>query len=204
MITIQKIFFFSFLAVTIFSCSDKKSKDKSENKASNVPVVRTDGLKIAYYVQDSLMTGFLYYKEMDSVMKIKQTAFQAELSKKEKSLRDYITINDDKARSGQLSAFEIQNIQQEAQRREQSLYQYQQNEGGKLEQETLDLLEAIGKKIEAAAEKFSLENSIDILLIYGKGGQINYVNPSMNVTSDFINYLNEYQSEIEKNIGHKK
>jgi Skp family chaperone for outer membrane proteins len=191
----------SILLVTILvACG---GKEKVENTTPNVPVIK-NGLKIAYYVQDSLKTGFDYYRNTDSAVTKKQKAFQNELEKRQKALQNFLVTNDEKAKSGQLSGFELQNIQQEAQRREQALYQYQQTEGAKLEQETVEQLEVISKKIEAAGKEFCKKNKIDLFLIQGAGGQINFVNPSMDVTKEFVNYINQYQDKIEKDLGIKK
>lgn len=178
-------------------------KEKVKNTTPNVPLIK-NGLKIAYYVQDSLKTGFDYYRNTDSTVTKKQRAFQNELEKKQKALQNFLLTNDEKAKTGQLSGFELQNIQQEAQRREQALYHYQQTEGAKIEQETVEQLEVITKKIEAAGKEFCKKNKIDLLLIHGPGGQINYVDASMDVTKEFVNYINQYQEKIEKDLGIKK
>jgi hypothetical protein len=36
--------------------------------------------------------------------------------------------------------------------------------------------------------------------MHGNGGQINYINPSMNVTKEFVAYLNQNQADIEKDL----
>jgi Skp family chaperone for outer membrane proteins len=76
--------------------------------------------------------------------------------------------------------------------------QYQQTEGARLEKETMEKLETISRKIEAFGKQFSEENGIDILLIHGPGGQINYISSAMDVTKEFTAFLNEHQEEIEK------
>ncbi len=189
------------LTLVIFACGGKEKN--VENTTTNVPVIK-NGLKIAFYVQDSLKNGFDYYREMDSTTKIKQTRFQNELEKKQKSLQEYVAKNEKLAQSGQLSAFDLQTAQQEAQRREQALYQYQQTEGVKIENETVEILEVLTKRIEAAGKEYCKKHNIDLLLIHGAGGQINFVNPSMDVTKEFIAYLNQHQEEIESTVSGKE
>jgi Skp family chaperone for outer membrane proteins len=189
------------LTLVIFACGGKEKN--VENTTPNVPVIK-NGLKIAFYVQDSLKNGFDYYREMDSTTKIKQTRFQNELEKKQKSLQEYVAKNEKLAQSGQLSAFDLQTAQQEAQRREQALYQYQQTEGVKIENETVEILEVLTKRIEAAGKEYCKKHKIDLLLIHGAGGQINFVNPSMDVTKEFIAYLNQHQEEIESTVSGKE
>jgi hypothetical protein len=38
-----------------------------------------------------------------------------------------------------------------------------------------------------------------VLIAHSKGGQFTYINPSMDVTREFINYLNENQDQFGKN-----
>jgi outer membrane protein len=115
------------------SCTSKKEAKVPENTKPSVPVVRTNGLKIAFYNQDSLKEGFIYFKNMDEMVKRKQIAFQNQLGTKEKELQNFVATNEERVKLGQLSAFEIQSIQQEAQKKEQTLYQLQQTQGAKLE-----------------------------------------------------------------------
>jgi Skp family chaperone for outer membrane proteins len=196
----MKIITLSVLALLIFSCGGKEKQ--IENTNPNVPIIK-NSIKIAFYVQDSLKNGFDYYREMDSTTKVKQTRFQNELEKKQRSLQEYVMKNEKLAQSGQLSAFDLQTAQQEAQRREQSLYQYQQTEGVKLENETVEILEVLTKRIEAAGKEYCKKHKIDLLLIHGAGGQINFVNPSMDVTKEFIAYLNQHQEDIESTVTGK-
>ena len=189
--------FVSVLSVLILLSCGQKKEDK--NTIPNVPTIK-NSIKIAYYIQDSLKTGFDYYREVDSTTKIKQEKFQSQLEQKQRWLQNYVMENEQRAKSGQLSAMEIQTIQQEAQRKEQELYQFQQTEGGKLDNEAMEILEVLTKRIEAAGKKYCKEHGIQLLLVHGAGGQINFIDPSMNVTNEFIAYLNQHQAEIEKDL----
>lgn len=193
------------LTAVIFACGGKTKKTGTDaDTTPNVPTLRSDGLKIAYYSQDSLTKNFKYYVKMDSLMKSKQLRFQAELQNREKALQGYVMKYEQQAKAGSLSGFELQSIQEEAQRRQQSLMQYQQTEGAKLEQETVELLGVIGKKIEDAGRKYSEMHGLDILMMHGAGGQFVYINSKMDATKEFIEYLNQHQSEIEADMGKSK
>jgi Skp family chaperone for outer membrane proteins len=198
----QSFVIFTSLSAVVFACGEDKKKE--ENTTPNVPTIRTNGLKIAFYNQDSLTKHFNYYVEMDSLMKSKQLRFQNELQRREKTLQNYVLTNEEKAKSGALSGFEIQSIQEEAQRRQQALMQYQETEGMKLEKETGELLSVISKKIELSGKKYSEKHGIDILMMHGAAGQFIYVSPTMDVTNEFIAYLNQNQQEIESDMGKTK
>ena len=197
----KTIAYFILLApLLIISCT---SKDTKEKKVSSVPKVQPHdlkGLTIAYYSNDSIKANFLYYKQQDAIVIKKQQVFQAELERKTNELKAYIQRNSEKERGGLLSQNEVVQIQQTAQQMEQAVMQFQQVEGAKLEEETMKKLEEISKKIEALGKKYCELHHIDMLMIHGEGGQINYINPSMDVTKEFIAYLNENQKSIEKDI----
>ncbi|MCX6192517.1 MAG: OmpH family outer membrane protein [Flavobacteriia bacterium] len=172
-------------------------------KVSNVPkVVPYDlkGLKIVYYSNDSIKENFLFYKQQDAIVTKKQQNFQAELQRRSNEFQEYVQRNSEKEKSGLLSSNEVVQIQQKAQQMEQVILQYQQEQGAKIEEETMKKLEEISKKIEVLGKKFCELNNIDIMLIYGEGGQINYIKPTMDVTKEFIAFLNENQVSIEKDL----
>lgn len=194
----NKLFFLSVgMLVFIVSCGKTPEKPK-ENTTPKVETRDMKGLKIAYYNSDSLKVMFDYFKEQDAIVTKKQQNFQKEVERRTRDYQNFIVRNNEKLQSGLLSENEQMQIQQRAQQMEAELMQYQQTEGGKLEKETLDKLESISKKIEIFGKEFSEENNIDILLIHGKGGQINFINPGMDVTKEFTAFLNEHQEEIEK------
>ena len=195
----KKLFVLPVLLLVLACSNEPKKKDDSANK----PTVITryeKSLVIAFYHQDSLKERFDYYKREDQAVTRKQKAFESELKRRSKELEDYIRRNDEKARSGLLSQNEIAQIQQKAQTMEQELMQYQQNQAAKIEEESVKKLEAITKKIETLGKMYCEKNGIDILLIQGVGGQLNFINEKMNVTSDFIRFLNENQASIEKDL----
>jgi Skp family chaperone for outer membrane proteins len=158
------------------------------------------GLKITYYNSDSLKVYFDFLKREEAIVTKKQKVFQGEVQRRTKEYQNYIVRNNEKLQNGLLSENEQVQIQQNAQRMEGELMQYQQNEGARLENETMKKLEAISKKIESLGKKFCELNNIDIMLINGPGGQINYINGSMDVTKEFAAYLNQNQAEIDKDL----
>ena len=190
----------AILALVMGACGNSKEEStKAEKK--NVEARAMGDLKIAFYNQDSLKLHFDYYREQDSIVTKKQLSFQKEVERRTSELQNYLISNDEKARNGLLSQNEIMQVQQAAQQKEATLMQFQQTEGAKIEEEVYNKLEAIGNKIEHFAKKYCEENQIDILLIYAKGGQFNYINSSMDVTEDFTTYLNEQQAQLEAEIS---
>ena len=186
------------LVLLLVACGEK-DKTKSDSKPK-IEARNLDGLKIAYYSNDSIKEYFEYYKREDAAVTKKQKAFQAEIDKRTTELQNYVQRKDQEARSGLLSQNEIGMAQQKAQQMESNIMQYQQTEGAKLEAETVKKLEGISNKIEVLGKKYCEIHQIDILLMHGKGGQLNYISETMDVTKEFIQFLNENQKEIEKDL----
>lgn len=193
-------FILSFLFLVVLGSCGTEPKKVKKNTEPKVKIRDTKGLKIAFYSNDSIKGKFEYYKREDAAVTKKQKAFQSELERRSKEYENYVQRKDQEARSGLLSENEIMQAQQKAQQMQASIMQYQQAQGAKIEEETVKKLEAISKKIEVLGKKYCEMHGIDILLIHGEGGQLNYINPSMDVTTEFINFLNENQEEIEKDL----
>lgn len=192
------LFAILILCSSLVACNGKeKTKDTPDPKVDNRDM---KGLKIAYYNSDSLKVQYLYFKNQEEMVTKKQKTFQSEVQRRSQAYQNFIMRNNEKLRSGQLSENQQMQIQQSAQQMEASLMQYQQTEGAKIEQETVKILEEISKKIESYGKEFSEEHNIDILLINGPGGQINFINSSMDVTKEFTSFLNQREEEIEKDI----
>ncbi len=189
----------TFITVLIIlaACSTPAPKKDSTPK---VPTTPLDGLKIAYYSNDSVKKYFDYFKREEAAAENNQKRFENQLKKRNKAYEDYIIKKDQEARAGLLSQNEIAMVQQKAQQMQNELLQFQQTEGQRIEEQTMKSLEAINKKVELWGKKYCEKHHIDLLLIQGQGGQINYINKSMDVTKAFINFLNENQSNIEKEL----
>jgi outer membrane protein len=191
------VLFASIFGFIVLGCSDNKPKP------STTPTVdKRDmkGLKIAYYNSDTLKEQFIFFKEQDSLMTSKQKAFESELQRKQQEFEAFISKNEGMMKQGLLSENEQAALSQKAQAMQKQIMDYQQNQGQALEKEAIDKMTVIGNKVEKFAKEFSQKNKIDVLLIHGKGGQIGYIDTSMDVTKEFVNYLNEKQAEIAKEL----
>lgn len=195
----MKFVYVGLIALSIASCG-KKTEKNIEAETPKVEAAKIGELKIAYYDSDSLKVHFKYYKEQDSIVTKKQLAFQKEVEKRTKELQSYIMNKENEAKTGLLSQNEIMMVQQKAQQMEADLMRFQQERGAQLENETVKKLDEISNKITVMGKEFSEKNKIDILLIHGKGGQINYITSGMDVTKEFIAYLNARQGEIVKDL----
>ena len=190
------------LGLTTFACSDKKEEPKTqEEKAPVVPVVSSKGLKIAFYYSDSLKEGFTYYKNEDTRITKKGEAFQNEMIAKQRVLEQKAQNYERYMREGTMTGADLQNLENEIMRMREQMMNQQQTRGAQLEKETNEALTVLSKKIEVAGKKYCEKYGIDVLLIHGQGGQINFINDKMNVTRSFIDFLNHEQEAMDKDLG---
>lgn len=106
-------------------------------------------------------------------------------------------------REGTATGEQIQNLENEIMRRRQELMDMQQRRGAALEKETNEALQVLSKKIEVAGKKYCEKYGIDMLLIHGQGGQINFIDEKMNVTQSFIDFLNAEQEKTDAELSGK-
>jgi Skp family chaperone for outer membrane proteins len=196
-----KVLFIGLLAVILTTGCSNKEEIKNENIKTNISTRELGELKIAYYEQDSMKLHFKYYKEQDSIFTRRQLEFQNKLAAKRKQMETYYVNFMQRAQNNELSQIESEGYQRNLQKQEAEIMTYQEKEGGRLEQETLKKLEEVSKKIQKFSEEFCELNKIDILIVHAPGGQFNYISSEMNVTNEFVAFLNKKQLEIEKDIN---
>lgn len=191
-------------SLVISSCGDSATSTESEKDAgettaetveTNTPM-NPNGFNISFYVQDSIVSGFDHYREVDSILQAKQKAFETKLKGEYARYQQYEAQIQKRMDAGEISAFDMENVQIEAQRRQQKIAQMEQQEGAALQQESMERTTAIMNKIAAGGKEFAKANGIDMLVFYQKGGQITYANDAMNVTTEFINFLNEREKNL--------
>ena len=187
------------------SCTDSVNnvssiETKVDNKVHN-SIISSKDIKIAFYHQDSMKIYFKYYKEQDSIFSVKQLSFQNKIGQKRKKMEDYYMNFMRRVQNNELSQIESESYQRNLQNQESELMQYQETEGGKLEKETLLKYDEISKKINNFSEDFCEIKNIDILLVHAIGGQFNFISDKLNVTEDFVNFLNKSQLSIENELS---
>jgi Skp family chaperone for outer membrane proteins len=182
------------------SCGDKDGKEEIRSKQVNVISKDSSGLVLAFYNYDSLKLRFEYYKNVEDQLASSQTSLQNKYQAKTVKYQNYVTKKRKEIEDGLLSQNETIQVQQKAAQMEQEIIEFQQRETAQLEAEMIQNFSEINNKVESFGKIFSKLYGIDVLFQYSKGQQINYINPTMNVTTDFINFLNLEQQKLEKDL----
>ena len=195
----DKILFFA-VVVFLSSCGDSKEKQKVIEKQVNLVSQDSTDFIIAFYYNDSVEKGSEYYKKIEASLNSRQVSYQNQVQSKTQKYQNYVSKKQKDIQAGLLSENEMIKVQQKAAEMEQEILQYQQREGARLEEDMLKNMQTINNKLEAFGKLFSENHGIDILMGYSSGQQINYINPQMDVTSAFIDFLNAEQKKLEEGL----
>jgi len=198
------LFLFSLIIFSFYSCNnaEKEKKEKIEKPSVSPKITAKDstGLKIAYYDLDTLQQKYLFFKNEYEVMSKKKNAFEKELLKKQSDFQKFVERNEERAQKGLLSQNQLAELQNKAQKMQEEYAIFEQKKTIEMQSEFEQKLTLISKNLETYAKEFCEKNNIDILLQSGQSSQIGYIHPSMNTTDEFINYLNQKQAEIDKDL----
>ncbi|HLW29603.1 MAG TPA: OmpH family outer membrane protein [Brumimicrobium sp.] len=198
--------FFSIAILGLSSTLFIASCNNSNNAASEEEVVKTvdkkqmgdgaTGIAMAFYYQDSIATQFRFYREIDSVLKVKELNFQKELESKYRAYQAYEADIQKRMERNEITGYQIEEIQQVAMQKQQSIQQFEQQRGSALQKESMQYQTALMNKIAEAGKEFSSKREIDLLFFYQKGGQITFINNAYDVTEDFISFLNKREDQL--------
>lgn len=190
-------------AFVLSACNQKaevKEEVPTEKKAEKTNVKAADlnsnGIKIAYYNQNTVLQGFDFYVEADSTMAVKKKQYQQKLERAYGIYQEYTIDAQKRMDKGEISGKELPKVQEKIKSLETKIAKMEKEDGAALQEETYQLLNTIGAKITGAAEEYAKENNIEVLFSYQEGGQIAYISDAFNVTDEFTSYLNKRQSEL--------
>jgi outer membrane protein len=195
------LFSFSFiLSLLMVSCNNNQSNaDSDDDTVSISKKISNDsvsGIVIGYYIQDSISQGFNFYRKIDSILKSKEKEFENALRGKYESYQKFEETVRRKMEAGEITGFQLDDLQREAVAKQEAIANFERQRGGELQKESMEYTTVLMNKISEAGREFSQEKGIDLLFFYQKGGQITYISDAMDVTKQFIKYLNKREDEL--------
>lgn len=185
----MKILVTAIVSIAVLaSCATNSGKKGSSESSS---------LKIAYYVKDSVASHYTYFKdsqeeieEMEEKVGAKANALQQEYAK-------YMNEYQSKLQQGLLSkngeAFynkKIQGVQLE-------MTSLEQTEGAELNKKAEKFQKELLEKLDKYGKEFAEKEGYNLILAKEKMGSILYGDESMDITMDFIEFMNK-QDKKEK------
>lgn len=194
----NKIFLLGLIGlVTLAACGEKKST-KNADKADDAQ------MKIAYYIKDSVPNNLIFYKEFIGDIEVKAKAFEERLMKLQQEGQNMLQSYQRQMQAGLLSQNQAQAFEQRIQKKQEQMQVLQETEGADIERENYDGNIEVIEKLEKYAKQYAEDNGYTIMLAWQQAGQILYIDPSMDVTMDFINFMNEQEGDAPKKEDKKE
>jgi Skp family chaperone for outer membrane proteins len=195
----NKLFFLAIFLI-FGSCGDNDVKEKIIEKQVALVSKDSTGFIMSFYHTDSIQSNFNYYLKVKTELEQKESYYNSNLESKRSKMQNFLSKKEKEMAAQLLSENEIAQVKSKLQKMNEELIQFEQSEGIKLQQEMLIVTQQVNKKIEAFGKMFSEQNNIDVLLSFIPGQQINYINPNMDVSSAFVDFLNAEQKKLEKDL----
>lgn len=193
----KKIVLIVFITAAIVGCKSKTTNEKVVNDTTG-PAKIENGVKIAFYVLDSVAEKFEVYKEESIRFEKDGAKLQEQLAAMQRDYERVYTEYETGAKKQILTPNQMATYEQKLGMLQQGMQEFQNSKMASFQQKQLEATTAIQNKIIKYSEEFSKENSIDLFLISGAGGQVAYGNPSMDVTEKFVAYMNEKEKSVGK------
>lgn len=195
----KKIVIFGAMAILAVACSDKNGTKKVND---STPVashkMESGDLKIAYYVLDSLASSFeIYKKEQEAIekegqglsnqMQSLQSQYQQEYAKYENGMK-----------TQSLTPNQAANFEQRLSSMQQRMAEFQNTKLAAFQEKQIKATETINNKIIKYAQEFGEANKLSLFLAAGSQSNVSYANPGLDLTADFIEYMNNEEKKLEE------
>ncbi|MCO5261017.1 MAG: OmpH family outer membrane protein [Crocinitomicaceae bacterium] len=195
----KKILFVGLLATLVVACKGKNTPTTNTTAPSNAAAATIEnGVKIAFYVLDTVAEKFDVYKEESGKFEKEGAKLQEQLASMQREYERVYTEYESGAKKQILTPNQMAGYEQKLGLLQQQMQEFQSSKMTSFQQRQLDATTAIQNKIIKYSEDFSKENNIDLFLISGAGGQVAYGNPSMDVTDKFVAFMNEKEKSVGK------
>lgn len=190
------------LALAFVSCGEKdNSKKEVEDTPNNVNITSVGELTIGYYEMDSIATSFSFYVNTQKDLEAKRKSFEGKL----KGLQDKYARAAETYQKGMqnqtLTQNNIEALQRKMREAEEESYRLQQTEGMRIEQESMQANEVLTNKIDLYATEFAKKNQLKLMFSKAKGGQLVFADPAFDMTTEFIDFINKRETELQEEIN---
>ncbi len=181
------------IAGSIAACSKNKSADTA---ASTTPP-SSDKEAIVYVNSDTLLSKYDYAKDITARLESKGKSAQSDIASRGQAFQREVA--EYQKNMGTLSADQRQTTEARLQKEQQSLQTYQQNATAEFQNSQATENGKLYDKIADFAKSYAKEKGYKMVLTYSKANPtILYGDPSLDVTADVLNKLNDAYAKERK------
>lgn len=195
---------FIISAVVLFTaCKSGKTEDVKENKSSSV-TVKEGELKIGFFNTDSIPNQFNFYKVETAKLEKEGKKLEQKAAGMQSSYQAVANEFQRGLNSNVLSDNQKMNFQGRLEKMQQDMATFQQNEMGAFQEKQYKSNEVLMNKIAEYSASFAKENGFSMFFVRGQGSGVAYAKESMDMTTDFIDYMNKKEDALNGKSEEKK
>jgi len=179
-----------------------KDDSKSSSSQPVKTVVSKDGKAsvptTVWVNSDTLLERSEYYKAVKDSLEKEEKRVEADLLQREAKLRQAVQAFQEKAQSGALNSSQAQLEEGNLQRREQEFVQYREAQIGKAEKRRGQVVDRLQGQVDAFLAEYNKEKHYPYILGYRKAGDLLFADPTLEVTEEVLEGLNEAYRATKK------
>ncbi len=157
---------------------------------SNQSGVSSNDIKIAFYIKDSVAEHFEYFKSTQEKIQKMEEEVQGKANALQQEYAKYANEYQVKMSQGLLSKNGEVFYQNKIKGIELELTSLEQTEGAELARKAEEFQKELLEKLDDYSKEYAKEHKINLFLAKEKMGSILYADSSMDVTMDFIKFMN--------------
>lgn len=166
-----------------------KSSVSEDIQAVAAEVDGKKGLKIAYINSDTLLKHYDFFKEAAERLDKRREKLEAEFANRARGYQTEVSNFQRNAQS--MTIGQARATEEELMKKQQNLYQYQENLTQQLMKEEAEVNEELYENISRFLKEYGKQNNLEVVLTYQKGSGVLYANDSLDITYNVITGLNE-------------
>ncbi len=186
-IALNIVLLIAVVVLYVLHFSNKDSEQTAEN--GNTQVVDLQNLAIAYVNTDSILANYTFFEELSKQLEEKQKQAESNLQRRYQGLQQEVVNFQNTA--GNMTRNQAMAVQEDLQKKEQNLMQYEQKLRQDLMMEEAKMTDSLYTKLTEYLKGFGKENKLQLVLTYTRGSGVLFANDSLNITDQVIEGLND-------------
>ncbi len=177
---------------------NKKPGSTLSGSASTIG--KSGGLQVVYVNEDSLFSGYDYFREQSEIIAEEERKATESLQAKQRALENEIRKVQQQVQQGLLAPNQIAREEQRIAQQQQAFMAESQQASQSLMVQTQALQIELNEKIKEILEDLQDKNGYDFVLNYGPGTGVLIVSDSLDITGLVLERLNQVELDVDINV----
>lgn len=194
----SKIAIVTLTAFAFIACNNQpKQNDTVASKNETTTTPASDNQKVAYVEIDSIMSQYMYWKDVTKIIKAKEANIQRTLAGKQKAIQAAAANFQQNVQANKYTQVQAQQIQASIQKQAQDADALQQRLGAEYQNEVAKYNKALSDSVHNYLKEYNKDKKFAIILAKS-GDNILYADPAYNITNDVIKGMNQAYKGMKK------